>query len=204
MPLPHTLAAFTVVYIALFLLLRKFGVRGVRMMFARFIGKAVADEKKENASVKSTPTKSSSAPSLTSLSSMSSSGSATEVDTLLVVGEEDGTGGVGAEGTPAPKAGERKDAVNAGRAGTGGTTAEGVDWEDDEAKIKFFKEQDEVGFDRRGKDVETAEKQFTFLMVVTACVVSFAHGSNDVSNSVGPFTAIIAIYSTHGDRKSVV
>ena len=33
-------------------------------------------------------------------------------------------------------------------------------------------------------------------MVVTACVVSFAHGSNDVSNSVGPFTAIVEIYST--------
>ena len=71
------------------------------MMFARFVGKAVADEKKENASIKPTPTKSSSAPSLTSLSSMSSSGSATEVDTLLVVGDEDGAGGVGGEGTPA-------------------------------------------------------------------------------------------------------
>ena len=35
---------------------------------------------------------------------------------------------------------------------------------------------------------------FLRLMVVTAAVVAFAHGSNDVSNSIGPFTAVIEIY----------
>ena len=33
-------------------------------------------------------------------------------------------------------------------------------------------------------------------MVLTACVVSFAHGSNDVSNSIGPFNAIVMIHQT--------
>jgi phosphate/sulfate permease len=42
-------------------------------------------------------------------------------------------------------------------------------------------------------DIESA---FGPLMVVTACVVSIAHGSNDVSNAVGPFTAIAHIHST--------
>ena len=45
-------------------------------------------------------------------------------------------------------------------------------------------------------DLAIAESMFINLMVVTACVVSFAHGSNDVSNSVGPFTAIMEIWLT--------
>ena len=47
--------------------------------------------------------------------------------------------------------------------------------------------------DSKPNDVESA---FGPLMVATACVVSIAHGSNDVSNAVGPFTAIAHIHST--------
>jgi len=36
-----------------------------------------------------------------------------------------------------------------------------------------------------------AEGAFLPLMVLTACVVSFAHGSNDISNAVGPMLAIL-------------
>jgi phosphate/sulfate permease len=36
-----------------------------------------------------------------------------------------------------------------------------------------------------------AETAFLPLMVLTACVVSFAHGSNDISNAVGPMLAIL-------------
>lgn len=39
-----------------------------------------------------------------------------------------------------------------------------------------------------------AEQRFMKLMIVTACVVAFAHGSNDVSNSIGPFGAILVAY----------
>lgn len=40
-----------------------------------------------------------------------------------------------------------------------------------------------------GNAEAAAEKSFTTLMILTACVVSFAHGSNDVSNSIGVFKA---------------
>jgi len=34
------------------------------------------------------------------------------------------------------------------------------------------------------------------LMVVTACAMAFAHGSNDVANAVGPLAAVVSIAST--------
>jgi PiT family inorganic phosphate transporter len=37
------------------------------------------------------------------------------------------------------------------------------------------------------------EKIFSVLMVVTACAIAFAHGSNDVANAVGPMAAVISI-----------
>ena len=48
----------------------------------------------------------------------------------------------------------------------------------------------------RKSDLALAEAMFINLMVITACVVSFAHGSNDVSNAIGPFTAIQEIWFT--------
>nr|XP_018262762.1 solute carrier family 20 (sodium-dependent phosphate transporter) [Kwoniella dejecticola CBS 10117]OBR84920.1 solute carrier family 20 (sodium-dependent phosphate transporter) [Kwoniella dejecticola CBS 10117] len=39
------------------------------------------------------------------------------------------------------------------------------------------------------------EHMYSFLQVLTACTNSFAHGSNDVANAVGPFAAIYYIWS---------
>ena len=39
----------------------------------------------------------------------------------------------------------------------------------------------------------TVERVFSVLMVVTACGMAFAHGSNDVANAIGPVAAIISI-----------
>jgi PiT family inorganic phosphate transporter len=42
------------------------------------------------------------------------------------------------------------------------------------------------------------EKVFGVLMVVTACAMAFAHGSNDVANAVGPLAAVVSIVNSGG------
>lgn len=40
------------------------------------------------------------------------------------------------------------------------------------------------------------EYMFSFLQILTAMVFSFAHGSNDVANAVGPLSAVFSIWNT--------
>ncbi|TRM61011.1 phosphate transporter [Schizophyllum amplum] len=55
---------------------------------------------------------------------------------------------------------------------------------------------------RRVADVHSRAKQYdnktehlySFLQVMTACTASFAHGSNDISNAVGPFSTIYEVW----------
>ncbi len=42
----------------------------------------------------------------------------------------------------------------------------------------------------------TVERVFAVLMIVTACGMAFAHGSNDVANAIGPVAAVISIAQT--------
>jgi PiT family inorganic phosphate transporter len=42
----------------------------------------------------------------------------------------------------------------------------------------------------------TVERVFAVLMVVTACGMAFAHGSNDVANAIGPLAAVISVART--------
>jgi len=43
------------------------------------------------------------------------------------------------------------------------------------------------------------EKVFAVLMVVTACSMAFAHGSNDVANAIGPVAAIVSVVQSGGE-----
>jgi len=44
----------------------------------------------------------------------------------------------------------------------------------------------------------SVEKVFGVLMLVTACAMAFAHGSNDVANAVGPLAAVVSVVQSGG------
>jgi PiT family inorganic phosphate transporter len=48
----------------------------------------------------------------------------------------------------------------------------------------------------RKEHFHTVERIFGVLMVITACAMAFAHGSNDVANAIGPLSAVIVIAKT--------
>ncbi len=54
-------------------------------------------------------------------------------------------------------------------------------------RIKF------VAADNVSFQFATVEKIFGVLMLITACAMAFAHGSNDVANAIGPVAAVINI-----------
>lgn len=42
------------------------------------------------------------------------------------------------------------------------------------------------------------EKVFAVLMIITACCMAFAHGSNDVANAIGPLAAVVSVVENDG------
>ncbi|WAJ69213.1 inorganic phosphate transporter [Catenovulum adriaticum] len=50
------------------------------------------------------------------------------------------------------------------------------------------------------KDMQfnNVEKIFAILMIVTACCMAFAHGSNDVANAIGPLAAVVSVIQNGG------
>jgi PiT family inorganic phosphate transporter len=59
-------------------------------------------------------------------------------------------------------------------------------------KLKFDPSAD------RDYHFANVEKVFGILMMVTACAMAFAHGSNDVANAVGPLAAVVSIVQSDG------
>lgn len=49
-----------------------------------------------------------------------------------------------------------------------------------------------------GKGFAGVERIFSILMLLTACAMAFAHGSNDVANAIGPLAAVEAIVRSGG------
>jgi PiT family inorganic phosphate transporter len=48
----------------------------------------------------------------------------------------------------------------------------------------------------KSQHFHTVERIFGVLMIITACALAFAHGSNDVANAIGPLAAVISVAQT--------
>jgi PiT family inorganic phosphate transporter len=48
----------------------------------------------------------------------------------------------------------------------------------------------------KSQHFHTVERIFGVLMIITACAMAFAHGSNDVANAIGPLSAVISVAQT--------
>ncbi len=56
---------------------------------------------------------------------------------------------------------------------------------------KFANREEDHGF-------AGVEGIFSVLMVITACAMAFAHGSNDVANAIGPLSAVVSTVEQYG------
>ena len=52
-----------------------------------------------------------------------------------------------------------------------------------------------------GRSTQSVERVFVVLQILTACAVAFAHGSNDVANSIGPLAAVVNSHEGGHDLK---
>eukprot|EP01052_Picozoa_sp_SAG31_P037670 SAG31_NODE_4903_length_2876_cov_3.418437_2_plen_276_part_00 len=49
-----------------------------------------------------------------------------------------------------------------------------------------------------------AQEVFKYMQVFCACLKSFAHGSNDVANAIGPFAAVLSFYNSKPPEEEAV
>lgn len=57
-----------------------------------------------------------------------------------------------------------------------------------------LKQKEESG--RESAEYATVEKIFGYLQIMSACLMAFAHGANDVANAIGPLAAAITVLTT--------
>lgn len=56
--------------------------------------------------------------------------------------------------------------------------------------------QQKQEFDNSHSEYTKVEKVFGYLQIISACMMAFAHGANDVANAIGPLSAAIGILTT--------
>jgi len=54
-------------------------------------------------------------------------------------------------------------------------------------------------FQTDSTELQKVEKLFIYLQILSACFVAFAHGANDVANSIGPMSAVISVARAGGE-----
>ncbi len=62
----------------------------------------------------------------------------------------------------------------------------------------YIKRQQYNPSDDKDMHYSNVEKVFGILMVITACAMAFAHGSNDVANAIGPLAAVVSTVESAG------
>jgi phosphate/sulfate permease len=55
----------------------------------------------------------------------------------------------------------------------------------------------ETPFSHSTTQYHGVEKIFVYLQILSACLVAFAHGANDVANAIGPVAAVLDVLETH-------
>jgi len=68
----------------------------------------------------------------------------------------------------------------------------------DEVRRLRFEAQKRYEFHTDSREHQKIEKLFVYLQILSACFVAFAHGSNDVANSIGPMSAVISVAMAGG------
>lgn len=63
----------------------------------------------------------------------------------------------------------------------------------------FISRQKTVENEDKDFHYASVERVFAVLMVVTACGMAFAHGSNDVANAIGPLAAVVSVVESGGE-----
>lgn len=87
-----------------------------------------------------------------------------------------------------------------GIAGIGALAASGIVWfilqrvDLESGRAARAPDDDEEDEDESDAKFRNVERVFRYLQVITACFVAFAHGSNDVANSIGPLAAIVSLF----------
>ncbi|MHC5024163.1 MAG: inorganic phosphate transporter [Planctomycetota bacterium] len=54
-------------------------------------------------------------------------------------------------------------------------------------------------FQTDSREYKQVERLFVYLQILSACFVAFAHGANDVANSIGPASAVISVARAGGE-----
>ncbi|MCP3905344.1 MAG: inorganic phosphate transporter [Planctomycetes bacterium] len=59
-------------------------------------------------------------------------------------------------------------------------------------------------FQTNSTELVKVERLFIYLQILSACMVAFAHGANDVANAIGPMSAVISVARAGGEAVAAI